>query len=149
MKPALDNRRFLRDEELDLGLARILGAERRLIHAAEIAAGQAGLSRNDLFLLILVHCEPGLTVRKLRRRLSATVPTFARQIGLLDKAGWIDRLALGEDRRERQVFLSEEGISRLAPVIDTLRSIVRDAYKSAGVEAVDGARDVLGLIARM
>ena len=81
--------------------------------------------------------------------MAATVPTLARQLGELDKQGWIDRRAEGEDRRERQVYVSDAGAEKLAPMIDELRAIVRDAYRSAGVEAVSGARDVLALIAQV
>lgn len=148
MKPSLDTRRFLRDEELDYGLSLILGAERRIVRALGRFAEKTALPARDLRLLITIHSEPGLTVRALRRRMGATVPTMARQLGELAKTGLIDRRNASEDGRERLVYLSEGGAEALAPVIDELRAIIRDAYRSAGVEAVAGARDVLALIAQ-
>lgn len=148
MIPSLDTRRFLRDEELDYGLALVLGAERRLVKALDKFSTATGLTQRDLRLLMVIHATPGLTVRSLRRKMGATVPTMARQLGQLDKEGWIDRRAEAEDGRERLVSLSETGADRLKPVIDEMRAIVRDAYRSAGVEAVAGARDVLALIAK-
>ncbi|MEO1027892.1 MAG: MarR family transcriptional regulator [Pseudomonadota bacterium] len=149
MKPLSDPRRFLRDEELDVGITLILGAERRLAGIMSQMADEVGLSPTDLRLLMTIHGEPGLTVRGLRRRMVATVPTLARQLGDLDKRGLIDRRQSAEDRRERAVHLSEEGEARLAPILSALRSALRDAYRAAGVEAVGGTRDVLGVIAKV
>lgn len=149
MKPLSDPRRFLRDEELDVGITLILGAERRLVGIMTQMAKEVEVSPTDLRLLISIHGEPGLTVRGLRRRMVATVPTLARQLGDLAKRGLIDRRQEGDDKRERCVFLSDAGAARIEPVLDALRSALRDAYRSEGVEAVGGTRDVLSVIAKV
>ncbi len=144
--PAFDPRLFLRDEELERGIGLILGAERALAAAAEPARETAGLSIAECRILLALRTYPGIEVSALRERLGATVPTFARQIGRLDAAGFIAKTRGMMDARTRRLSLSPEGQAVTDPIAEAMRDALRRAYRDAGAEKVAGARDVLAAI---
>ena len=98
----LDPRLFLRDEELDRGAALFLAAERALSAAAEPAREAAGLSAVEVRILLSLRHRPGRDVASVRGDLGATVPTFARLLGALDKRGLIAKERGMMDGRQRR-----------------------------------------------
>ena len=143
-----DARLFLRDEELDRGVGLVLASERALVRASETARSAAGLSRAELQVLLTIRYQPGLDVSTLRQRLSATVPTLARLLSALDRHGLIQRAATGEDRRRRQLHLSEAGETLTDPIAAAMRGALRAAFREAGMEQVAGARALLEVLGR-
>lgn len=144
--PAFDPRLFLRDEELERGIALVLGAERALAAAGETAREASGLSAAECRILLTLRTDPGIEVSTLRERLGATVPTFARQLGRLDTAGYIAKTRGMMDARTRRLSLSAEGLAVTDPIAGAMRDALRNAYREAGAEKVAGARDVLAAI---
>ncbi|MEO0464918.1 MAG: MarR family transcriptional regulator [Pseudomonadota bacterium] len=143
-----DTRLYLRDEELDRGVGLILAGERRLADVCETVRKDTGLSRSELQALLAIHYQPGLTVSDLRARLATTVPTCARLLAALDARGLVDREVGGEDRRQRQLRLSAEGLALCDPVAAALRKALSLAYRDAGPERVVGARALLEALIR-
>ena len=141
-------RLYLRDEELDRGAGLMLLGERALSAAAGAARKQAGLSRSEMQVLVAISQFPAQDVSRLRDRLAMTVPTCARLLGELDKRGLIGRHPDGDDRRRRALTLSPQGEALISPVLMSMRAALREAYKSAGPEAVAGARLLLEAIVR-
>ncbi|MEM1105597.1 MAG: MarR family transcriptional regulator [Pseudomonadota bacterium] len=143
-----DLRLYLRDQELDRGASLILSGERVLTAAAEAARQNAGLSRSQLQMLLSIRQHPGQDVSTLRQRLNLTVPTCARLLGELDREDLIARQRGGGDKRRRMLTLSPKGEAVLGPIMDQIRAALRQAYRSAGPEAVEGARTLLEALAR-
>lgn len=141
-------RLYLRDEELDRGAGLILLGERALSAAAEAARKQSGMSRGEMQVLVAISQFPAQDVSRLRDRLAMTVPTCARLLGELDRRGLIERQPGGDDRRKRALRLSPNGEAMLEPVLASMRAALREAYKSAGPEAVAGARSLLEAMIR-
>ena len=142
--PGFDPRLFLRDEELDYGIALLLAGERALMKAAGEIARDFSLPALAARVLITVRFQPGQTVNTLRDQLDATTPTFARIIADLEKRGLIERRQSAQgDRRTRQLFLSLEGKRVTDPATIAMRDRLRQAYRAAGSGAVGGARTVL------
>ncbi len=81
----VDPRLFLREEELDNGIALLLASERIISDITRKAQRQTGLNASGLRLLMTIRFEPGLTVTELRDKMGATTPTIARLLGELDK----------------------------------------------------------------
>ncbi|MEM7767528.1 MAG: MarR family winged helix-turn-helix transcriptional regulator [Pseudomonadota bacterium] len=140
---AADPRLYLRDEELDRGVGLILEGERALLGAVKEALAASDLPAGEWQILLAIFFRPGRDVSALRQRLGMTVPTFARLLGRLDARGLVDKGRSGSDGRRRVLSLTEPGTERVAPVVDTLRSRLREAYRAAGPEAVSGASRVL------
>ncbi|HIG23549.1 MarR family transcriptional regulator [Henriciella sp.] len=139
----VDPRLFLREEELDNGIALLLASERIISDITRKAQRQTGLNASGLRLLMTIRFEPGLTVTELRDKMGATTPTIARLLGELDKKNLVVKTQGGRDARRRRLTLSAEGEQMLRPLVDKLRSALRDAYRDAGANAVSGTRAVL------
>ena len=142
--PGFDPRLFLRDEELDYGIALLLAGERALMKAAGKIASDFDLPQLAARMLITIRFQPGQTVSELRDQLHATTPTVARILGDLDQRGLIERRRNEQgDRRTRQLFLSHEGKRVTDPATLAMRDNLRTAYRAAGSGAVGGVRAVL------
>lgn len=142
--PGFDPRLFLRDEELDYGIALLLAGERALMKAAGDIARSFEMPMLAARTLITMRFQPGETVNHLRAQLDATTPTFARIIADLEKQGLIERRQSKQgDRRTRQLFLSHEGKRVTDPAAIEMRNRLRQAYRAAGSGAVGGVRAVL------
>ena len=142
-----DPRLFLRDEELDRGVALILSGERILSAAAESGRRTAALNKTELQAILAIRAAPGLSVTDLRDRLGTTTPTMARVLGKLDTRGLIRRKKSGQDGRKRKLELSLTGKAISDPIAEAMRNSLRAAYRSAGSENVSGARVVLEALA--
>lgn len=142
--PGFDPRLFLKDEELDYGIALLLAGERALMKAAGEIARDHNLPVLAARVLITIRFQPGQSVNQLREQLDATTPTFARIIADLDKQGLVERRRSEHgDRRTRKLHLSHEGKRITDPATIAMRDRLRLAYRSAGSGAVAGARTVL------
>ncbi|MCR9268515.1 MAG: MarR family winged helix-turn-helix transcriptional regulator [Hyphomonadaceae bacterium] len=142
--PGFDPRLFLRDEELDYGIALLLAGERVLMKAAREIAGDHAMPMLAARTLITIRFQPGQSVNQLRDQMDATTPTFARIIADLDRLGLVERRRTEQgDRRTRQLYLSHEGKRLTDPATIAMRDRLRRAYRAAGSGAVGGARTVL------
>lgn len=138
-----DPRLFLRDEELDYGIALLLAGERALMQAGGDLAAATALPPLAARVLIAVRFQSGQSVTSLRQQLGATVPTLARILGELDQRGLIERRKSRADRRQRALYLTTEGKRLTDPAALAMREALRRAYRRAGASAVAGARAVL------
>lgn len=139
----MDSRLFLRDEELDHGVALLLAAGRQLRQAAGEARLAAKLSQSELDMLLAMRAHPGSTVSELRDRLNMTQPTFARLLGRLDGRDLVRKQRGRIDGRQRRLYLSDAADSLMTSIVDNLRNRLRSAYRLAGAENVAGARAML------
>ncbi|MEE2879440.1 MAG: MarR family transcriptional regulator [Pseudomonadota bacterium] len=144
----IDPRLFLREEELDNGIALLLLSERVLAAALRRNQESTGLNMPALRLLVTIRFKPGLTVSELRDETGSTTPTLARLLGELDKRHLIHKKAGGRDARRRRLSLSEDGEALIAPLVLDMRSAMREAYREAGASAVAGTRAVLEALTR-
>lgn len=146
--PGFDPRLFLRDEELDFGIGLILSGERRLVTEALEHCKSAELPPLGVRVLLSARFQPGQTVSALRSQLGATVPTFARILGDLDQAGYIERRANHADGRAKRIYLTLEGKRLTDQAAIAMRDQLRNAYRQAGATAVAGTRSVLQALSR-
>jgi len=141
--PGFDPRLFLRDEELDYGIALLLSGERVLMRQSGDLATAEAMPPLAARVLIAIRFQSGQTVSALRGRLDATTPTLARILGDLDQRGLIERRVSRADARKRALYLTTEGKRMTDPAAIAMRDTLRDAYRRAGANAVAGARAVL------
>jgi len=142
--PGFDPRLFLRDEELDYGIALLLASERALMKATRDIARDFEMPILAAHTLLTIRFQPGHSVNQLCEQLDATTPTFARIIADLEKRGLIERRKSDSgDRRVRLLYLSHQGKRVTDPATIEMRDKLRKAYRSAGSGAVGGVRSVL------
>ena len=88
-----------------------------------------------------------MTVSELLDILRITKQSLNRVLGNLIKRGFIEQRQGEEDRRQRCLFLTEEGRKLEQKVSRVQRDLVARAFREAGGDAVAGYRKVLtGLI---
>lgn len=147
-----DGRLYLRDQDLDQGAALIRAAARRLAHLAQSAvvsgAESPELSAPELDILMEVFDRGGLDVTELRERLDSPKQSMARHLNELEERGLIGRAPSARDRRRRLVTLTDAGQRFAARATELRRLALREAFLSAGPEAVTGARRVLSELTR-
>lgn len=141
--PGFDPRLFLRDEELDYGIALLLAGERALVAASGDLAKSHKIPPLAARILLALRFQPGQTVQALRQQLGTTTPTLARILQDLDQRGWIERRRSDADGRQRLLYLQTEGARATDPAALAMRHRLQVAYRKAGPSAVAGARAVL------
>lgn len=90
-----------------------------------------------------VNRKPGLAVKELLHILGITKQSLNRVLRELQSDGLVESRIGTEDRRERNLFLTEIGKSLESELSLAQYARMRRAYSEAGFEAVQGFRKVL------
>lgn len=143
-----DARLYLRDQDLNEGAALIRAAARRLSQLVASANVSAGLSGPELEILEEIFDRGPLDVGDLRARLASPKQSLARNLNHLEERGLLARAADSRDRRRRLVTLTASGFDLARQATERRRAALRQAFLSAGPDAVTGARRVLADILR-
>lgn len=143
-----DNRLYLRDQDLNEGAALIRAAARRLGQLAESAGAAASISAPEMDVLQEIFDVGPMDVGDLRARLNAPKQSLARNLNQLEGRGFVTRETDQSDRRRRLVTLTPSGMAFAREATERRRAALRQAFLSAGPEAVTGARRVLSDLLR-
>jgi DNA-binding MarR family transcriptional regulator len=143
-----DGRLYLRDQDLDQGAALILSAARKLTRLALLGLGEAEISEAELAVLLELHDSGPADVGLLRARLDSPKQSLARNLNALEARALIARETSSKDRRRRLVKLTDAGAGFALRAAEHRRTALRQAFLTAGPDAVTGARRVLSEIAR-
>ena len=90
-----------------------------------------------------INRAPGTTVNNLLAILGVTKQSLNRVLRTLIEDGLVESRVGTVDKRERHLFLTEQGQELEAKLSDAQRARMRAAYRDAGPEAVAGFRQVL------
>jgi DNA-binding MarR family transcriptional regulator len=143
-----DGRLYLRDQDLNEGAALIRAAARRLAELAESAGAAASISAPEMDVLQELFDLGPMDVGELRARLAAPKQSLARNLNQLEARGFVARETDPADRRRRLVTLTPSGLTFARDATERRRAALRQAFLSAGPDAVTGARRVLSDVAR-
>jgi DNA-binding MarR family transcriptional regulator len=144
-----DGRLYLRDQDLNEGAAIIRAAARKLSQLVESVGASANLSGPELDVLQEIFDQGPLDVGDLRMRLGAPKQSLARNLNQLEARNFVKRETDPEDRRRRLVTLTAEGLTFTREATERRRTALRQAFLSAGPDAVTGARRVLSDLLRI
>jgi len=144
-----DARLYLRDQDLNEGAAVIRAAARRLAQLVEMAGVPANLSAPEMEILQEIFDRGPMDVGDLRSRLAAPKQSLARNLNQLEERALVRRETDLRDRRRRLVSLTPEGMTFASEATERRRTALRQAFVSAGPEAVAGARRVLSELMRV
>ena len=144
-----DPRLILREEELDTALELLFLAEAALWSTADTAleGDPTGIGRTHYRTLFLLKRRPGLGVRELARLMALSKQGASRALGELERMGLVEKSAGDADARRRPAMLTAQGAALEARVSERLRTQVARAYRTGGLDAVGGARRILGALA--
>ncbi len=134
---------FLTDEQLRQGIEAMFFAYRGFTADPDrILAGMA-YGRAHHRAVHFINRAPGTTVNNLLNILGVTKQSLNRVLRTLIADGLVRSEVGRADKRERHLFLTDDGRALEQKLSDAQRERMRAAYRDAGPEAVAGFRTVL------
>ncbi|MEE9453604.1 MAG: MarR family transcriptional regulator [Paracoccaceae bacterium] len=134
---------FLTDDQLRQGIELMFFAYRGFTADPDLILENYAYGRAHHRAIHFINRKPGLTVNALLDILGVTKQSLNRVLRQLVSDGLVDSRIGQQDRRQRNLFLTEAGITLERELSEAQRKRMRKAYSSAGVEAVQGFRTVL------
>jgi len=138
---------FLREEELRQGIELLFYAYRDFTSDPDDILLDSKFGRAHHRVVHFVGRNPGITVADLLKILRITKQSLSRVLRALIEQGYIRQRQGSRDRRQRLLYLTDQGIELEKRLSTPQQARVARAYREAGAEAVAGYRKVLlGLI---
>ena len=141
--PLGENLLFLTDDQLLQGIELMFFAYRGFTSDPDKILENYTYGRAHHRAIHFVHRRPGTTVNNLLNILGVTKQSLNRVLRQLVDDGLIESRVGEKDRRERHLYLTEEGVKLESELSATQRKRMRAAYKAAGPDAVQGFRTVM------
>ena len=137
---------YLRDEELKQGVDLLFHAFSDLFVQGDGALREAGLGRAHHRALHFIARNPGISVAALLGILKITKQSLNRVLNDLLNEGYVERRPAPQDRRMRQLRLTDKGTALETALWEAQRPMLARAFREAGPEAVAGFRRVLAAL---
>jgi len=134
---------YLTDEQLRQGIEAMFFAYRGFTADPDRILATMAYGRAHHRAIHFISRSPGTTVNNLLNILGVTKQSLNRVLRTLVNDGLVDSRIGKSDRRERHLYLTEEGAALERTLSDAQRARMRAAFRSAGPEAVAGFRKVL------
>ncbi|WP_371170257.1 MarR family winged helix-turn-helix transcriptional regulator [Aliiroseovarius sp. 2305UL8-7] len=134
---------FLTDEQLRKGIEAMFFAYRGFTADPDRILDHHGYGRAHHRALHFISRAPGTTVNNLLSILGVTKQSLNRVLRTLIEDGLVESRVGTRDKRERHLFLTESGTTLEQELSTAQRERMRQAYREAGPEAVQGFRAVL------
>jgi DNA-binding MarR family transcriptional regulator len=134
---------FLTDEQLRQGIEAMFFAYRGFTADPDRILADMAYGRAHHRAMHFVSRAPGTTVNNLLNILGVTKQSLNRVLRTLIQDGLVESRIGKIDKRERHLFLTEQGTALERTLSDAQRERMRAAYRDAGPDAVIGFRKVL------
>jgi DNA-binding MarR family transcriptional regulator len=138
-------RLYLRDEELDAGLAMIFDASNAIRAASLSACAQNNVKWTQARALTTI-ARRSLGVQALSVGLGITKQAAIKTVEDLESRGFVHRVEDPNDGRRKTLVLTPVGEEIARSVAKSMRSIMATAYRQAGGDAVAGCDLVLSAL---
>ena len=134
---------YLTDEQLRQGIEAMFFAYRGFTADPDRILELFGYGRAHHRALHFIKASPGTTVNNLLDILGVTKQSLNRVLRTLIDDGLVESHVGQKDRRQRHLFLTDDGKKLEQKLSDAQRQRMRSAYRAAGPDAVSGFRKVL------
>ena len=134
---------FLTDEQLRRGIEAMFFAYRGFTADPDRILDDYGYGRAHHRAIHFVNRAPGTTVGSLLSILGVTKQSLNRVLRTLVDDGLIEARVGLQDKRERNLYLTDKGNELERKLSEAQTARMRSAYRQAGPEAVAGFRRVL------
>ncbi len=134
---------FLTDEQLRQGIELMFFAYRAFTSDPDRILDERAYGRAHHRAIHFINRRPGLTVNELLDILRVTKQSLNRVLRQLVEDRLVQSHVGRDDRRQRNLFLTEAGRELEQELSAAQRRRMRGAFSSAGPEAVHGFRKVL------
>ena len=138
-----DSLLFLTDEQLRQGIEAMFFAYRGFTADPDRILTDMAYGRAHHRAIHFINRAPGTTVNNLLNILGVTKQSLNRVLRTLIADGLVQSKVGRNDKRERHLFLTDEGRKLEQELSDAQRARMRLAFRTAGPEAVAGFRTVL------
>jgi len=143
LQPGGENLLFLTDDQLLQGIELLFFAYRGFTSDPDRILENYTYGRAHHRALHFIQRCPGTTVNSLLDILGVTKQSLNRVLRQLIEDGLVESKIGEKDRRERHLFLTISGKDLESELSSAQRKRLRNAYKEAGPDAVQGFRKVL------
>ena len=143
LQPGGENLLFLTDDQLLQGIELLFFAYRGFTSDPDRILENYTYGRAHHRALHFIQRCPGTTVNSLLDILGVTKQSLNRVLRQLIEDGLVESKIGEKDRRERHLFLTDSGKDLESELSSAQRKRLRNAYKEAGPDAVQGFRKVL------
>ena len=134
---------FLTDEQLRQGIEAMFFAYRGFTADPDRILADMAYGRAHHRAVHFINRAPGTTVNNLLNILGVTKQSLNRVLRTLIEDGLVESRIGKTDKRERHLFLTQDGKALEQKLSDAQRARMRMAFRDAGPEAVAGFRTVL------
>lgn len=134
---------FLTDEHLRKGIEALFFAYRAFTADPDRILEGKDYGRAHHRAVHFINRSPGMTVTTLLGILGVTKQSLNRVLRTLIEDGLVESRIGQDDKRERNLFLTDAGKALERELSDAQRERVRAAYRAVGPAAVAGFRQVL------
>lgn len=134
---------FLTDEQLRQGIEAMFFAYRGFTADPDRILADMAYGRAHHRAVHFINRAPGTTVNNLLNILGVTKQSLNRVLRTLIEDGLVESRVGHADKRERHLFLTQNGKALEQKLSDAQRVRMRMAFRDAGPEAVAGFRTVL------
>lgn len=141
--PRGENLLFLTDDQLRKAIEAMFFAYQGFTADPDRILSEKGFGRAHHRALHFINRSPGTTVNNLLGILGVTKQSLNRVLRSLIAAGFVEVRVGDKDKRERHLFLTEDGAVLEKMLSEAQRARMRAAFREAGPEAVTGFRTVL------
>ena len=138
-----ENLLYLTDAQLRQGTEAMFFAYRGFTADPDKILEEFGYGRAHHRAIHFIQFSPGSTVNNLLFILGITKQSLNRVLRTLIADGLVESHVGLKDRRERHLFLTEEGRALEKQLSTAQHKRMRDAFRTAGPDAVAGFRKVL------
>lgn len=138
-----ENLLFLTDEKLRQGIEAMYFAYRGFTSDPDRILEGLAYGRAHHRAIHFINRAPGTTVTNLLAILGVTKQSLNRVLRTLIEDGLVESRIGATDKRERNLYLTEQGAALEARLSDAQRKRMRAAFRDAGPDAVAGFRKVL------
>lgn len=134
---------FLTDEQLRRGIEAMFFAYRGFTADPDRILENYAYGRAHHRAIHFINRSPGTTVNNLLAILGVTKQSLNRVLRTLVEDGLVESRVGTRDKRERHLYLTDQGIALERELSEAQRTRMRAAYRAAGPDAVAGFRTVL------
>lgn len=137
---------YLRESELRAGIELLFFAYRDFTGDPDEILREYNFGRAHHRVVHFVNRNPGISVADLLKILRITKQSLGRVLKQLVKDGFIEQRKGSKDRRQRLLYLTEDGVDLERRLSEPQKQRVARAYREAGPEAIVGYRKVLAAL---
>lgn len=138
-----ENLLFLTDEQLRQGIEAMFFAYRGFTADPDRILSDMAYGRAHHRAIHFINRAPGTTVNNLLNILGVTKQSLNRVLRTLIDDGLVESRVGTVDKRERHLFLTDDGRALEGRLSDAQRTRMRAAFRDVGPDAVAGFRKVL------